>query len=99
MAKEDGLQEERVRTTLQKQRQPRRRNTGLPATLQEKRGRLRCVLGPLNGNEGGWESGRRGLGTKGERGGQTGEEWEGNNEEEGVEGDHIEDRVQKPRGQ
>ncbi|KAJ1135546.1 hypothetical protein NDU88_001985 [Pleurodeles waltl] len=65
MAKEDGLQEERLRTTVLKQRQPRRHNAGLPATLQEKRGRLRCVLGPLNGNQGGWKGERRGLGIEG----------------------------------
>ncbi|KAJ1081107.1 hypothetical protein NDU88_001291 [Pleurodeles waltl] len=54
MSKEDRIQEERVRTSLQERRRRRRRNTKLPATLQEKRGILRCILGPVNGNQAGW---------------------------------------------
>ncbi|KAJ1185533.1 hypothetical protein NDU88_002325 [Pleurodeles waltl] len=70
------------------------RNASLPATLQEKNGRLRCVLGPVSGNQGGWV-GRRELETKEEQGGRTWEEREGNNVEEGEEGVHIGGKVQE----
>ncbi|KAJ1137028.1 hypothetical protein NDU88_003441 [Pleurodeles waltl] len=50
----DGSQKEkRSRTVEWTSRRPRRRNTNLLATLQEKCGNRRCVLGTKKGCEGG----------------------------------------------
>ncbi|KAJ1174518.1 hypothetical protein NDU88_006339 [Pleurodeles waltl] len=69
-----GNQEESARRYLQHRRRGRRRTVKLPATLQEKRGTLRCILKPAKGKP-------RPLG--GENGRTNREEREGSKEEEG----------------
>ncbi|KAJ1162939.1 hypothetical protein NDU88_003403 [Pleurodeles waltl] len=55
---DENQKEKRKRTAERTSRRPRRRNANQPATLQEKRGSLRCVPGANKGAQG-WEDWRR----------------------------------------
>ncbi|KAJ1200821.1 hypothetical protein NDU88_004642 [Pleurodeles waltl] len=90
--KTDGNQKEKRKRTVERTSlHPRRHNANQPATLQEKRGSLRCIPGSIKGVQeglGGWEE--KGTRTKRdweEKGTRTQRDWEDGRR-----------RVQEPRG-
>ncbi|KAJ1102344.1 hypothetical protein NDU88_007395 [Pleurodeles waltl] len=89
----DGSQKEkRSQTAERTSRCPRRRNTNLPATLEEKRGNHRCILGTKKKSQ--WEDGRRREQEPRASGGTGGE---GNKNQGGVGGRKKKGKINKEK--